>query len=506
MSILVTKELIVEARQIRTFVIRVVLILSLFSLVWLGNFDIEGNPHSSGQMVGLVLFMQLALGLVAMVMLLAPSIAVPSLISEVRQGSFDILLSSGFPEHKIVQAKVISKTIVPLSIVLACAPMMAMVTYYGGLSPVQAAAVLVHVCSLTFLFAATGVSVGLMTPASKSPTAAIIKWILGYNIVTLMLTFNPFIAVAICVMDSGYVRIIMITALNLLGGFRAMHLAIRELRKPAHGEDLEMWLRDTRVPFARAIFYQRESYSSPITWKELQEGKHASLRIVSLVAACFYGVLAVCVYISAFSGPDVAATVFRGVLYVVMVQLLFSAVLLISETLSSERETNTLGLLCLTNLTPRRIIMGKIRALRTTLRPLVICFWVYAAGLGMTAALSDTNRLMGICRWLVGLAAVISLITLFGAISVCWSAGSKTRARAMQGALATLALGTIIPMVVAPTAFVRTLVTHIGILNLVAAWPHDVEIVPALCVTVLATGLSCWLMRISERLIGRVPG
>lgn len=486
MNPLMGKELWEEGRRVRTFVLRVLFILAVFTMVWISNFDLDGRPNSSNRHVGLAVFMGLALSLVGVVTLLSPALTVPSVVREVEDGTFDMLLCSKLSLRKIVITKVAARTIVVLTMVLACAPVMALATYYGGVSPTQAAAALTLLCSLTFVYGAVGVQVGLTTRKNKSALGGMVGWLVRYNVITAFLTLNPFISVALCAGSSRCASAFVASALNMILGVRAIRKTLdlaRSRKEPAFEEIL---FPEHSAAFPRTIFTQSTNTGRPLRDKELQEGNHAAIYVIGLFLVC--GCIALDLIVGGSTLTDVSGSgwgsvresvgYFKFVAGFHVVLLVICSVLLLSQVVSRETEQGTLDLLVLTNLSPLRLLMEKAGSLRVPFRPITISCTIHVAVLSLLAVLVSDNRAFTMAQLLAGASAIAALFAFFCSAAVFASVWARSSARAAQVATGILAVGLVLPLVVDP--FGSSTAMHCALLKLLALWPNDIEFVPCM--------------------------
>jgi len=502
---LLQKELWDEGRRLRTFVIRVVFIFAVFAMVWLGNFNLDGYPSYGNPDLGLNVFVTLALSLVATIMLLGPALTLPSVTTELETGTLDMLLCSQLTTRRIVMSKVIARTIVVMSIVLACAPIMALATYYGGVAPRQAVVVLLLLCSMAFLFAAEGVRIGLTTSNIKSPTGAMVGWLVRYNILTAIGCVNPFIAVSFAAF-LGVVWPVVAVVIHIGLGLVAIERVVRRMDFRHHWGVEETWFPERRVVFARAIFSDRQEWEHPLICKELQQGRHATFYVVGCLA------IALCAVIDVLSlGGSSWSALSGGLRFSVGLQVmlaLFFSALILSEMVSSEKADDTLDLLNLTGVSPRRIIIAKAKSLIMPLKYLTVSTVLHVIVLGigeMVCGDEALDWLLTPVRVLLGGAAILSTCVAYCAAAIWFAAVTRTRARAAQFTMGTLAAGLIVPYIVAPPGFVGHLVKQWALFTMLAQYPAETGMAMSLVIIAITGTFSWGLLKLAGARLGRIP-
>lgn len=494
-NLLTAKDLWAEGRRARTYMLRVALVMIVFAAVWTGNFAMDGTPLDNGEAIGRDVFFRLGLALVFVVGLLTPAYSLPSVSAEMRNGTFETLVCSGMPMWRLVVAKVAACTLVSSAIIPACGPIMALATYYGGVSPSQAATVFAVLASLAFLLAAVSVRFGL-TELGRSPIARTFRWFVMYNIGTAVVGLHPLIRVSMCVMESERVYTLISAAVNVALGLWAVTKTIStlSLREMTILEDkLAPQRKDT---FGRELFGPDARLNvNPLHARELVSGRHAELYVVGLFIVFFSVPVDL---LSLISGQvEACVSCLRVSFGFTLVFCLVCAVYLLSHVISGEREDGTLDLLRLTPLPPSRLAAQKVRSLVTPLGVPLAAVAVRAVLIGVLETAQKGNGIVPV-QWFFALCAITALCLLFCAVALCASAMSRTRARATQIAMGVLLAG-LVASLVAPELSDPPLT----LMSLLAAWPSGAPVWSSLLVAAAAGAAAAGMLVFAVRRLAR---
>ena len=391
-STIVRKELGREARRARTFVVRTLTILLLFSIVWFTFLDVTGSLRYSGQAgVGLQMFSWFAYVQLAMLFLIGPALALVALRSETESGTLPLLLLTGLSPWQIVRGMLLARALVLGSLIVVGLPVIALSLFYGGISILQVVSVLALNASLGLLFCATG----LYYSTTNQRLAAASGWCYGglvfkiFIVPLLVFALHPFVAIHLAIAEGtvwpAWVDVVLALWLTRSAVRRSVvKVACRETLGGPPPRLRATTGRHQAAEGAGGGLGRQKWWQKTTTWRLLHSrgGGAAVAWVLALVLGLGY--LAVVAALS----RHLAGGVLLHVQFFCLVALTaFPA----AVAISGEREAGMLDLLLLSKLSPARIMWRKFLGVQKYALPVLAVMLVQI--LAETAAPEHVARI-----------------------------------------------------------------------------------------------------------------
>ncbi|MGC6445984.1 MAG: ABC transporter permease subunit [Rubripirellula sp.] len=365
------RELLVNLRKHRSFVLLAIYQIVLASIVWIAwpqdlMMDLTTNPPSAKKLANLFF-----LGQYVIASLMAPSFAAGAVTGEKERSTYEMLLASPLRPGAIILGKIIASLTHLILFVVASVPIMVLCLPLGGLSVYEVLAAYLGLLISIILFG----SISIFCSSYFSKTS--------HSLVVSYLVILPLVLGAIFLWQSleqdGALRLKLIvlvlppiafTFVAIMGAASAK----RMLYPPDLGsEGHEVIDVDRESEQAVGLVIQSDQFPdrlfapprkrdlmpdgcNPVYDKELH-GEIFSQGTLMLRLAIQISMLLAIPMMGIFLFWKIESCVWFPI-YVIVFNLLVGPVFL-AGSMTSERERQTLGLLLTTNLTPWQILFGK---------------------------------------------------------------------------------------------------------------------------------------------------
>lgn len=417
------KELHIDARRPRTFVIRALFVGVVFVFVWFSWFTVEGNPRSSDAALGRGIFTSLMGTEFLLLMCMIPIVSVSTFITEKQTHSLDMLLITHLMPREIVMKKFYAKALVAATLILAGLPLSALTMVYGGVSPEQVVVAFLIMISTSFAVVALSLRVSLNHVRIEKAVVGtwlrtlglfLAPWLLSLLLAPLMLVVGPLALVFFAsppvalyvVLVEGTAEMIVV---GLLGVIYAIAATVWFLRKSIAQFALYAKTLDAHLPDpAASIFASPPSgmnivrlegkrifrITDPVVMLENIRGVKSLFTYLVIVIVTGFGLafLATCVTVNGVNmRPDDPTQTARTLAEPVRWIFLLFAVLAAATSFSSLRENRALDLVLLTRVTPSALVFGKLWSILKIILPLFVAHTVlWLVGRGSVVALATT--------------------------------------------------------------------------------------------------------------------
>lgn len=367
------RELLVNLRMTRSFVLLLVFQLSLATVVYLAwptdnvRLDLTGSGGATRSLVDLFF-----LGQYLLASLMAPSFAAGAIAGEKERGTYEMLLASPVRPESIVLGKLVAALTHLAILIFASLPIVMLCLPLGGVSFYEVlAAYLVLICSV-ITFGMISLACGSFFPRTSS--SLVVSYLLILPLAVGVVLFWYLLG------DYGELRFRL--AMGVVPGLAAALViplfyvcCARMLYPPSFGsEGKEVIDLDREATEAVGLVIQRDAFPdrlfapprretlmadglNPVYDKEMRSeifGQGTLMLRLAIQISMILAIplMAVCLYIQPRLAPVYISYV---LLFNILIGPVFSA-----GSVTSERERQTLDLLLTTTITPWQLLWGKL--------------------------------------------------------------------------------------------------------------------------------------------------
>jgi len=430
---LLTKDLIEQAAQRRTYVLRVAYAIVLYAAALWVYADIAGNGAQAGVTNlgrGQSMFAMLLRVQMLAILILLPGITCGAITSEKERDTLGLLLLTKLSPVTIVLEKFFSRLVTMGTYQLLSLPLFA-ITY--GLGGVELAQILGAIWCLACLTAVVGAWSLFCSVWHRTTAGAFINAYLMMPVAMLFLPVMRAITLE-SVFELQALTIPMIVATIVWINMATVHLVSRAFVPPRNlllefFQSLDRFFEELNSQTTRGIVLVRDHDTgplfSPIAWRETRKKSLGTFRYLFrlLVVLQVPLILAISWTITdyqqnSFDGPT---TFFLTVLWPISA---LAIVVHATSVLTSERSRQTLDVLLVTPLTPQELVMQKLAGVQrliyvvsVPLGSLLVFQWVWTSyvlqGLGQVtiATLLLRYEILGMALALVVYPRVLQWIS-----------------------------------------------------------------------------------------------
>ncbi len=355
--------------------------------------------------------------------------------------TLELLLVSRLGDPQLVLGKLAGSLLRVGLLLVAAAPLFALASLFGGVTPPQLTRLLVVTAAAAVAAAAVGNAAAFWrdtTFQALAITAAVLlAWLAAGE--TLALTGRPLWAATISPARAAFSALAPDGG-RTLPGFLAVSLAITGLTSGIAVAGVRRWntASEPRPKTSAALTgRRREVWANPVLWREVCT--RAQGRAMTLVRIAWLAV-----FVAAATGLVIEAgkdrpdrfAVAAAVVPVVLASLLAVAALAVTSV-TAERDRGTLDLLLVSDLEPAEFVQGKLLGVLAAARemvvlPLALC--VALVPLGITSAEHGFYLV-------TGLAVVTFFVTVLGVYAGLSHAVSRQAIAVTLGIVAFLSVG-----------------------------------------------------------------
>ncbi len=479
------REAAIAPKRPKTYLGRGIYVLTLFLLLCTGYLVLDGSRSlattgDSSRFSGWMFTLLAPLQLLVLSSLAAVG-AASSVAQEKDRRTLILLLMTRLSGFEVVVGKLTAVLLAPLSMLLCGLPLFFTFPLLGGVSPWQVLLVFVVTAATILLAGSVGTVMGMWREKTFQAIALTVLALLIYigigEVVAQSATgLTEFAALAISppralsaaasplasLSEQTARGVMMFVVVTLLAAFGVLTIGIarvrhwnpsREIRFTADGGDLSQQSAGKLTPASWQVRAPRAVWSNPILWREIRTWAYG--RKVVVIRAAFvviFLLISAVLYLQIQTGvafePGArigralpSATLPLAALGVISLVLLNA---LAVNSVTGERDSLTLDLLLVTDLSPTEFVFGKLLGVlyvgkEMILLPIVLLIYLAVAGVITTE---------NICYAILGGLLLFVFVTMLGIHSGLSYAVSRTATLVSLGTIFFLCVGIAICMTI----------------------------------------------------------
>lgn len=392
---LVGKELVEQASKLRTYLLRViyaVLLFSVFMIVFhneVGGVDrTRADILSSGKTIFMILVNLQILGIV----IFLPGMVAGAIPMERERGALELLLITRMSPMAIILQKLISRILPMLTFLMLALPLMAMTMTLGGVSwldLLDAAVLLILICVqvavLSMIFSAacqtTMMSI-ILTYITIFMVGMTCLPCLGFAVVGYgfgggtSLVGDLIIRAIRLGMIGAVTLVILVLGLVLSRHFLLTRRMVREQSASVEAmRSLDRYMDGVNKKFGGVNFIKNRGSlpeDDPIVWRATSSKSLGNWRYLGRFALLIWGLTVLVCYPVLYLREMDASGLLMGIFVVIWPLLVLVIAMMANNLFSSEKAGQTLEPLLTTPISTQQLIRGKL----TTIRRILFCIGV----------------------------------------------------------------------------------------------------------------------------------